>query len=53
VCILNGEFVLKRLKVDQEGIWLMPANDNYKPTKVTEYYDFEIWGMVTFSIQKH
>lgn len=53
VCILNGEFVLKRLKVDKDGIWLMPANENYKPTKITEYHDFEIWGIVTFSIQKH
>lgn len=53
VCIIDGEFVLKRLKVDKEGIWLMPANNDYKPRKVTEYNDFEIWGIVTHSIQKH
>ena len=53
VCILDGEFVLKRLKVNKDGIWLMPANKNYQPTKITEYNDFEIWGIVTFSIQKH
>jgi DNA polymerase V len=53
VCIIDGEFVLKRLKVDKEGIWLMPANNDYKPRKITEYNDFEIWGIVTHSIQKH
>ena len=53
VCIINGEFVLKRLLVDKEGIWLMPANKNFKPIKITEYTDFEIWGIVVYSIQKH
>ncbi len=53
VCIIDGEFVLKRLKVDKEGVWLMPANSNYKPTKITKSNDFEIWGIVTYSIQKH
>ena len=53
VCIIDGEFVLKRLKVDKKCIWLMPENENFKPIKVTEINDFEIWGMVTYSIQKH
>jgi DNA polymerase V len=38
--------------VDKE-IWLMPENDNFKPIKIKEYNDFEIWGIVTYSIQKH
>ena len=53
VCIIDGDFVLKRLKVDKSGIWLMPANNEFKPTKITEYQNFEIWGIVTHSIQKH
>jgi DNA polymerase V len=53
VCIIDGEFVLKRLKVDKEGIWLMPANPDFKPKKITEFHDFEIWGIVTHSIQNH
>lgn len=53
VCVIDGEFTLKRLKVDKGVIWLMPANPNFKPIKITEYNDFEIWGIVTFSIQKH
>jgi DNA polymerase V len=53
VCVIDGEFVLKRLKVNRDGIWLMPENEDFKPKKVTEFNDFEIWGIVTFSIQKH
>ena len=53
VCVIDGEFILKRLKVDKEGVWLMPANAKFKPTKITEYQNFEIWGIVTYSIQKH
>jgi len=53
VCILDGEFVLKRLRVDKQGIWLMPANSNYQPIKVSELADFEIWGIVIYSVQKH
>ena len=53
VCIIDGEFVLKRLKVDKLGIWLMPANPLFKPIRVSEFQDFEIWGIVTYSIQKH
>ncbi len=53
VCIIDGEFTLKRLKVTREGIWLVPANNEFKPTKITEFNDFSIWGIVTYSIQKH
>jgi DNA polymerase V len=52
VCIIDGEFTLKRLKVDKECIWLMPENDNYKPIKVTENEGFEIWGIVTYVLNK-
>jgi len=53
VCVIDGEFVLKRLKVAVDGVWLMPENDKFKPLKVTEFNNFEIWGMVTYSIQQH
>ena len=54
VCVINDEFLLKQLKVDDLGnLWLMPANKSFAPIKVTEYSDFEVWGVVTFSIQKH
>ncbi len=53
LCVVNGEFTLKRLKVNKDGVWLLPENPSYPPLKITEENDFEIWGMVTYSIQKH
>lgn len=53
ICVIDGEFTAKRLKVIDKEIWLMPENDNFTPIKISEYNDFEIWGIVTYSIQKH
>ncbi len=53
VCVINGEFTLKRLLVKGRDIFLMPENEQYKPIKVSEYEDFEIWGMLTYSIKAH
>ncbi len=47
VCYLDGEFTVKRLKVDGNCVWLQPENPNYKPIKITEESDFLIWGIVT------
>ena len=52
VCFIDGEFTVKRLRVEKEGIWLQPENDNYKPIKVTEENNFIIWGIVTNVIKK-
>jgi DNA polymerase V len=47
VCYLDGEFTAKRIKIEKDCIWLLPANENYKPIKVTADNDFIIWGIVT------
>lgn len=52
VCYLDGEFTLKRLKVDKKGLWLMPENEEYKPIKVEEDNNLTIWGIVTYIIKK-
>ena len=52
VCIINGEFTLKRLKIEKDCIWLMPENDNFKPLQVTENEGFEIFGIVTYVLNK-
>tara|TARA_R110002167_G_scaffold211746_2_gene416355 strand:- start:1297 stop:1737 length:441 start_codon:yes stop_codon:yes gene_type:complete len=52
VCFLDGEFTVKRLKVEPDGVWLQPENPNYKPIKITEENDFIIWGIVTNVIKK-
>lgn len=47
VCFVDGEFTVKRLKVDKDCVWLMPENAQYKPLQVTEENELIIWGIVT------
>ncbi len=52
VCYLDGEFTLKRIKVTQTGLWLMPENEKYQPIKIEEENRLSIWGIVTYVIKK-
>lgn len=52
VCFLDGEFTVKRLRVDKDGMWLKPENPNYPIIKITEANNFIIWGIVTNVIKK-
>ncbi len=46
ICYIDGEFTLKQIKIEQDCIWLVPANKAYQPIKVTQENDFLVWGMV-------
>jgi DNA polymerase V len=52
VCFIDGEFTVKKIKIEKDACYLIPANPNYKPIKVTEDNEFLIWGMVTYVIKK-
>lgn len=52
VCYIDGEFTLKRYENHGDYALLVPANQNYKPIKVTEDNDFMIWGVVRYVIKK-
>ena len=52
VCYLDGEFTVKRLSVREEGVYLMPANDEFRPIRITEENDFLVWGIVAYVIHK-
>ena len=52
VCYIDGEFTVKTLQVNKNGVFLMPANPDFKPIKITEENDFIVWGIVTFVIHK-
>jgi DNA polymerase V len=51
VCFIDGEFTVKQIKISKEGCWLMPANENFKPIKVSENNHFLIWGIVIHVIK--
>ncbi len=53
VCCIDGEFTVKRLKVERHRILLMPSNRNYRPIEVKEDDDFTVWGIVTHTIKKN
>lgn len=53
VCFIDGEFTVKYVNIKKDVIWLVPANNQYPPLKVTAENDFMIWGIVVYSIKKH
>jgi len=52
VCYLDGEFTVKRLAMREEGVYLMPANAEFKPIRITEENEFLVWGIVAYVIHK-
>lgn len=52
ICYIDGEFTVKRIKIDKEGIWLMPTNERFKPILINETNDLRIWGVVTHVVKK-
>ena len=52
VWMIDGEFTIKRLKVEKDCVYLMPESKNYKPIKVTEVNELIIWGIVTYVVKK-
>ncbi|PKN75562.1 MAG: peptidase S24 [Candidatus Cloacimonetes bacterium HGW-Cloacimonetes-2] len=52
IAIVNGEFTVKRLRIENGEYWLAPENDDYEPLKIEEDSAFTIWGVVTYVIHK-
>ncbi|MEZ4839540.1 LexA family protein [Flavobacterium sp.] len=52
VCFLDGEFTVKRIKVTQKEVFLIPENKLFEPIKITEENQLIIWGIVTYIIKK-
>lgn len=52
LAVLDGEFTVKRIKKNEDELYLIPANEQYQPIKITDDMDFQVWGVVTFIIHK-
>ena len=52
VCFLDGEFTVKRLKLKNQEVYLMPENSRYSPIKIDEGSELSIWGIVTYVVKK-
>jgi len=53
VCLIDGEFTVKRLQKKANQFYLMPENEHYQPIKIKPENDVTIWGVVTYTIKKH
>ena len=51
ICFIDGEFTVKRIKKENDVVWLIAENEDYKPIKVTEENELMIWGIVIHSIK--
>jgi DNA polymerase V len=52
VCVLDGEFTVKRIRKQKDQLYLIPENPDFQPIKITEKDDFKIWGIVSYVIHK-
>lgn len=54
VCCLDGEFTLKRIKIEGfNRILLIPSNPAYNPIEVTPENEFMVWGVVLYTIKSN
>jgi DNA polymerase V len=51
--ILDGDFTIKRYRCRSGKFWLEPANRAYQPMLLTEDCQFEVWGVVRYTIRCH
>ena len=52
VCLVDGEFTVKRIKIEKNKLYLMPENKKYKPIELKEENELIIWGVVEYVIKK-
>jgi len=52
VALLDREFTVKRIRKSKNELYLMPENGKFKPIKVTDKMDFEVWGVVKYVIHE-
>ena len=51
VCFIDGDFTVKRIIKKGADLYLKPENKNYKPIKIDEENELQIWGIVTYVIK--
>lgn len=47
IAVVNGELLVKRLKLEGKQPYLVAENPDYPELKITEAMEFQIWGVVT------
>ncbi len=52
VCLVDGEFTVKRIKKIKKKLYLVPENKKYKPIEIKEENELTVWGVVEYVIKK-
>ena len=52
LCMIDGEYTVKRLVKGNNKHYLLPENPDYDPIELREDMDITIWGVVTYNIKK-
>ena len=52
VAFVDGEFILKRIKIETNTTWLVSANKECKPIRAEVDNEYNIWGVVKYLIKK-
>ncbi|MFY2513938.1 LexA family protein, partial [Acinetobacter soli] len=51
VALIENDFTVKRLMIDESGRWLKAENPDYKNIYFNEGQELIIWGVVTFILK--
>ena len=52
ICLVDGDFTVKRIKKEKNKLYLMPENKKYEPIELKEENELIIWGVVEYVIKK-
>lgn len=52
VCMLDGEFALKRIVQSEGRVFLLAGNKKYKPIELNGEEDFRVYGVVVLILRK-
>jgi DNA polymerase V len=52
VAVLDGEFTVKRLLLENKEAILIPENPSFPQIRITKERDFQVWGTVTYVIKR-
>jgi len=52
LAVLNGEFTVKRIRLEEGRTILMAENSHYPSIEINEATDFQVWGVVTYIIHR-
>ena len=52
ICLVDGDFTVKRIKKEKDKLYLLAENKKYKPIELKEENELIIWGVVEYVIKK-